>query len=342
MVDFPRRFPTACAAAFIVLTTAACSETDPEFADPLAPDPEPTALASSRMTFPAVIPLPTGFQPEGIATGHGHTIYVGSFVSGAVYQADLRTGEGSILVAPASGERMSVGLSYDRRSGMLFAAGGLTGGGFVYDTETGEVVQAYPFGDPEVTFVNDVVVTRHGAYFTDSFNPVLYRVPLGPRGEVPGPSAIETVSLTGDFDMTTDCAFVAPVNANGIDATPDSKHLVLVNLCLGTLYRVEPATGVATVIDLGGESVLFGDGVLLDGRTVFVVQNVLNQIAVIQLNTELDAGTVARTITDPAFRIPTTIAEFGASLYAVNARFDVAPPPDVWPDVEFEVVRVRK
>lgn len=99
---------------------------------------------------------------------------------------------------------------------------------------------------------------------------------------------------------------------------------------------------MATLIDLGGDNVLFGDGILLDGRTLYVVQNVLNQIAVIRLNAELDAGTVVRIITDRAFRIPATIAEFGASLYALNARFDVAPPPDMWPDVEFEVVRVGK
>lgn len=296
----------------------------------------------AEAAFPAVIPLPTGFQPEGIAVGHGHDIYVGSFISGAVYRADLRTGEGAVLVPPAPGERMSVGLSYDRRSRLLFAAGGLTGGGFVYDTETGDLVQAYSFGDPSVTFVNDVVVTRRATYFTDSFNPVLYRIPLGPRGQVPGPSAVERVPLSGDFQMTTECAFVAPVNANGIDATPNGEYLVLVNLCLGTLYRVDPETGAATLIDLGGDSVLFGDGILLDGRTLYVVQNVLNQIAVIRLNATMDAGTVVGTITDPAFRVPATIAEFGASLYAVNARFDVAPPPDLWPDVEFEVVRVAK
>jgi hypothetical protein len=36
--------------------------------------------------------------------------------------------------------------------------------------------------------------------------------------------------------------------------------------------------------------------------------------------------------------IPTTVAEFGNSLYAVNARFDVVPGPLV----EYDVVRVDK
>lgn len=302
------------------------------------------AEASSQSAYPTVIPLPTGFQPEGIALGYGHTFYVGSFISGAVYQVDPRTGEGAVLVPPAPGQRMAVGLSHDRRSNLLFAAGGLTGAGYVYDAETGATVQAYTFGPPNVTFLNDVVVTQRAAYFTDSFNPVLYRVPLGPAGELPDPAQVDPLPLIGDFQNVPECPlpFLAPINANGIDATPNGQYLVLVNLCLGTLYRVDAETGVAKLIDLGGAAVPFGDGILLDGYDLYVVQNVLNQIAVIQLNRQLDAGVLMRVITDPKFRIPATIAEFGDALYAVNARFDVAPPPGVWPDIEFEVVRVPK
>ncbi|MBD3184823.1 hypothetical protein GF312_21250 [Candidatus Poribacteria bacterium] len=42
-------------------------------------------------------------------------------------------------------------------------------------------------------------------------------------------------------------------------------------------------------------------------------------------------------ITNPDFRVPTTIAKFEDSLYAVNARFDLAEPTA---DTEYEVVRV--
>ena len=302
------------------------------------------ADASTRSAYPSVIPLPIGFQPEGIAAGTGHTLYVGAFLSGAVYRIDLRTGDGLVLVPPAPGLRMSVGLSFDQRSNLLFAAGGFTGAGYVFDAETGATVQTFPFGTPGVGFYNDVIVTRRAAYFTDSFNPVLHRVPLGPAGELPHPDQVDQLPLSGDFEHVSECPlpFLAPVNANGIDATPDGSYLLLVNLCLGTLYRVDPETGVAKLIDLGGAAVPFGDGVLLDGYDLYVVQNVLNQIAVIRLNQQLDAGEIVRVITDPNFRVPATIAEFGDALYAVNARFDVAPPPDPWPNVEFEVVRVLK
>ncbi len=60
--------------------------------------------------------------------------------------------------------------------------------------------------------------------------------------------------------------------------------------------------------------------------------------AVIELNAAWDTCAVVDTITSPDFRVPTTIAELGNALYAVNARFDVTPTPDT----EFEVVRISK
>jgi sugar lactone lactonase YvrE len=44
-------------------------------------------------------------------------------------------------------------------------------------------------------------------------------------------------------------------NANGIARTPDGRALIVVNSGTGALFRVDPATGVATAVDLGGESV---------------------------------------------------------------------------------------
>ena len=45
-----------------------------------------------------------------------------------------------------------------------------------------------------------------------------------------------------------------------------------------------------------------------------------------------------RTITDPAFDVPTTVDDFGKSLYVVNARFTTTPTPDT----EYNVVRVHR
>ncbi|HEY0737334.1 MAG TPA: hypothetical protein VGD69_20615 [Herpetosiphonaceae bacterium] len=270
-------------------------------------------------TFPALIDLPNGWLPEGIVTGRGPVIYSGSRANGAIYAADLRTGEGSILVPGVAG-RIAVGLSFDQRSNYIFAAGGANGNAFVYDADTGATVASYQFASAP-TFINDVIVTRDAAYFTDSQRAVLYKVPLEERnGQLS--DTFETIPLSGDWQQ------VAGFNANGIEATRNGKELIIVNSTLGTLYRVNPRTGVATLIDLGGASVSNGDGILLQGKTLYVVRNRLNQVAVIRLNSDLERGEVVEVITNPNFDVPTTIAAFGDRLYAVNARFTTPPTPD--------------
>src|SRR5687767_8335231 len=79
------------------------------------------AGTSSAAPFPEVIPLPDGFQPEGIASGTGTTFYVGSIPTGAVYRGDLRTGEGQ-LVVPVQAGRNAIGLKFDAPTGLLFVA----------------------------------------------------------------------------------------------------------------------------------------------------------------------------------------------------------------------------
>jgi sugar lactone lactonase YvrE len=289
-----------------------------------------TALAAPAEVFPKIVPLPIGFQPEGISSGNGTEFYVGSLANGAVYKGDLRTGLGAILVQGQPG-RVTVGTKFDPRSGYLFAAGGGTGFGRVYDTRTGQEVAAFQFTGPG-SFINDVIVTRSAAYFTNSSQPVLYKVPLSDNGGLPNPSAVQALTLSGDWQQ------VAGFNANGIDATPNGKTLIVVNSTVGALYRVSPDTGKASLIDLGGATVTAGDGILLDGKTLYVVRNQLNQIAVIDMALDLASGRLVRTITDPAFRVPTTLAEFGSSLYAVNARFGVLDPDNA----DYDIVQVSK
>lgn len=289
------------------------------------------AGVASAESFPKIIPLPNGFAPEGVATGYGTDLYAGSLVDGSIYRADLRTGSGELAVTPPEG-RVAVGLSFDRRSGLLFVAGGATGMAYVYDPQTGEDVAAYTLASGNA-FINDVIVTRDAAYFTDSFNPTLYRLPLGPQGALPDAAAVEAVELGGDFVFVP-----GGFNANGIEALGNGKALLVVHSSRGELYRVDPATGVATLVDLSGGSVPAGDGILLQGKRLYVVQNQLNQIAVVELAPNFLSGEITDTITDPAFRVPTTVASFGRYLYAVNARFGVTPGPDV----EYEVVRVQR
>lgn len=288
------------------------------------------APASGTRSFPDVIPLPTGFQPEGIDVGFGHTFYVGSIPTGAVYRGDLRTGEGSVLVPPRA-DRAAIGIDVDDQK-RIFVAGGPTGNAWVYDGRTGAELASYRLATGPPTFVNDVVVTRDAAWFTESQGAVLYRVPLGPGGALGSQADVETVPLTGDFELA------AGFNTNGIDATPNGKTLVIVQSNLGRLYTVDPGTGAADRIELTGGDVTLGDGILLDGKTLYVVQNRLNRVAVVVVTRKLTAGTITGFLTDPALDVPTTIAEFKNAIYAVNARFGTPSPATA----SYSVVRLEK
>ena len=85
-------------------------------------------------------------------------------------------------------------------------------------------------------------------------------------------------------------------NLNGIEATGNGRTLIVVNSTLGTLYTIDAATGVSEQIDLGGATVPTGDGVLLVGGTLLVLQNGAqtgeNQISVVQLRHHRTKGEI--------------------------------------------------
>jgi sugar lactone lactonase YvrE len=278
--------------------------------------------------LPDTIRLPDGFQPEGIAAGRGTSLYVGSIPTGAIWKGDARTGQGRVLV-PGRDGRAAIGIKVDRRD-RIFVAGGPTGQAFVYDARTGADLASYRLTSLTPTFVNDVVVTRRAAYFTDSLNQQLYVVPLGRHGRLPGQDAVRTLPLTGELRYT------AGFNLNGIAAAKGGRVLLAVQSNTGLLFRINPRTGETHEVDLGGASLTNGDGLLLRGRTLYVVRNQLNQIAVVRLDGSLRSGRVVDTLTDPDFDVPTTITFTAGSLYAVNARFSTPPTPDT----RYDIVRV--
>ncbi|MEA2319375.1 MAG: hypothetical protein QOD44_3564 [Solirubrobacteraceae bacterium] len=266
-----------------------------------------TALAAP---LPARLSLPDNWQPEGVASGRGDELFVGSIPTGAVVRIDSRTGDRRVVVGGRAG-RSAIGLKLS--GNRLFVAGGATGRGFVYSSRTGRPLAAprlAPRG-PD-TFVNDVVVTSRGAYFTDSRRSALYVVP-------PDLSQPTTLALP-------DIPVQAGNNLNGIVATRDGSTLIAVQTNAGKLWRINAITGRAAQIRLGGgASVANGDGLLLVGRRLYVVRNRDNRIAVIDLNSDLSRGTLAKTIRNPRFDVPTTIARIGNRLYAANARFGTTP-----------------
>jgi streptogramin lyase len=265
---------------------------------------------------PDRIALPDGFRPEGIAAGKVTSVYVGSIPTGRVLEIDTRTGTSREAV-PARAEHAAIGLKYDRGANRLFVSGGPTGKAFVYDANGGAELAAFQLTAPgEPTFINDVVLTSEAAYFTDSRQPVIYAVSRDLSGVTP-------IALTG-FPMTP-----GENNLNGIEAAPNGGVLLAIQSSEGVLWRIDPATGSHAPVDLGGAELTNGDGLLLIGkRTLLVVQNRSNQIAVVRLEPDYRSGSVVRTITHPDFDVPTTVARKRGSLYLPNARFTTPPMPD--------------
>lgn len=292
--------------------------------------------------YPDVVQLPRGFAPEGMAFGTGNTLFVGSLLTGAIWKGDVATGTGAVLVG-ANAERSATGMKFDKRTGLLFVAGGFTGQAYVYDTGTGATVATYQLAQLSdvtagATLVNDVVIVNNAAYFTDSFQPVIYKVPLGSGGVPNSTAVVQTIPLTGDYQFNATGDF----NGTGIAATPDGSRLILMNSGEGALYRVDPASGSATRIQLD-QPLSYGDGIALNGHRLYVVQAAPDQVSVVDLNaTTFASATRAQVLTNNNLAFPTAIAELGQALYVLNGRFDVAPPGQPAPDIEFQVVRMLK
>ena len=214
---------------------------------------------------PETIDLPNGFQGEGVATARHGTFFAGSRADGRIAIGSLRDGTSDVFVedplVPAA-----TGLKADLRHGLLWVSGAATGQAAVYDLETGAGIETLTLTTAENKFVNDVIVTRDAAYFTDSVNPVIYRVPVTKQAVIGEPTTIELSGPASEFEA-------GEFNLNGIEATHDGRTLIVVNSFKGALYTVDAGTGQSEQIDLGGASVPTGDGILLHGRTLLVLQN---------------------------------------------------------------------
>lgn len=308
---------TVAAAAALATVTPAAHADHREFQTP--------AAHADHSQFQIV--LPGAISAEGIANGSGSTFYAGDLFSGDIFRGDIRKGTAEKFIDNPPG-RNALGLRVDVAHRLLFVAGGFDGKGYVYDSNTGATLVTYQFSTaPSV--INDVALTPAGAWFTNSFQPELYFVPI--TNGHPGP--FTTLHLSGP-------AAAAPpgeINNNGIQATSDGSALVVAHSFSGALNTVNPKTGESRTIR--GLALPNVDGILMEGRTLYAVQNFLNQIAEVRLSRDLTSGSVRKVITSSLFEVPTTVARFGDRLAAVNAKFDTGLPPAA---TSFEVVVVER
>jgi hypothetical protein len=274
-----------------------------------------------------VIVLPGASSAEGIANGGGTTFYAGDLFAGDIFRGDVQRGTAQVFIDAPTG-RMAVGMAADVDHDLLFVAGGFTGQAYVYNTITGATVATYQLGAAGTSLINDVALTKDGAWFTDSFQPRLYFVPVNDVG-VPG--SFLTLQVTGPAAEIS-----GEFNLNGIQATPDGKTLIVAHSTNGELYTVDPVNGDSATI--AGVSVPSVDGIVLLGRRLWAVQNI-NQVARIQLSPDLTSGMVEEVITNDLFEVPSTAARFGSRLAVINAKFDTGFPPTA---EQYEAVVVER
>lgn len=130
-------------------------------------------------------------------------------------------------------------------------------------------------------------------------------------------------------------------NLNGITSTDDGRYLVTVHAGTGVLYRIDTQTEEVSEIDLGGADLTTGDGLLLDGSSLFaVVTEPDAKVVRIELAADASSGEVVDELEDPSFAYPTTLAQCGTDrIQVVNSQLDQAPDGD--PDLPFTIADVE-
>jgi sugar lactone lactonase YvrE len=277
----------------------------------------PTALpaTASASSSDDVIVLDGATSAEGIAAGEGTTFYAGDLNTGDIYRGDIHDSKAKRFINVPDG-RMAVGMKADVSNDLLFVAGGATGEAYVYNTETRKTVAELTLTTKTGSFINDVTLTDHGAWFTNSKYSELYFVPTDDCGEPEESDDVKTLEVSGKAAKPLK---EGEFGFNGIASAEDGDTLIVAHTAQQALYAVDPETGKSDRID--GPDLEFIDGILVKGDSVWAVQNMANQISRLDLSRDLSSFEVEDVIKSKHFNIPTTVAKFGDTLAAVNAKF---------------------
>jgi hypothetical protein len=280
------------------------------------------ATAGRAPRAPETVALPDGIRPEGITSGPGTRYYVGSLADGRIVAGDLLDGSQSVLLPGAPGRQLR-GLFLDDRSGLVWAAGNVGAEARVWAVDGATGGLAAEVVVPGAVFLNDLVVTDGLVWVTDSQVDRLTAIPVTSDGS-PTDGEPTFLPLTGAWPTGT-----GGFAANGIRELADGM-LVLDHSTAGGLWAVDPATGDTTDIPVhGGPGISGGDGLELDGSTLYVVRGSgQEEVSVLRLESASD-GWTARwrgRAEDETLDVPSTATLAGGWLWAVNARFGVASP----------------
>ena len=270
------------------------------------------------------LPGPQDF-PEGVAyDAKKGVLYTGSAQNGTIYAVNAASGavtkfqEGGAL-----GRQSALGLKVDGQ-GRLWVAGGAQGTVSVL-TPDGMTLKVIETPKSPRPYVNDLVMAPDGnVYVTDSSRPVIYRVD-------------RQMNLSAWLDLGgTPIKYGPGVNLNGIVVTPDGKFLLAMQLNTGELWRIDLKTKAVKKV-MGG--LVNGDGLLLDGRTLYVARNKDQVVAKVSLSADYGSGQVVKQEPLSGLRFPATLASIGSDLVVTQAQLDRLGGT---PETPFKLTRFSK
>jgi sugar lactone lactonase YvrE len=278
----------------------------------------------------------SGSKFEGIGvTRSQKTFYVSEVTGGEIHRGDVRTGETEVWKDVGEDGRFTArGITTDRQ-GRVYIAGGPNSIGkdlpdlWVYSRD-GELLADIQL-DVDDAFLNDVAIGPDGAaYFTNSNEPQIFRVAKD-DGEW---SAELWADASDTIDVTIDSGVV--FNLGGIVVSPGRGALIVAQGNTGQLWRFDLRTTEATMIDTRSADLTNADGLVLRGRTLWVVRNFAHVLTTMKISHRSSvARLISARMTDPD-RVFTTAKIARGRLLLVDSRFDemVAQPP-------YEVVAMK-
>lgn len=293
----------------VLVSCTACSRT-----------PETSAPRSSlqAVALPAAVTFPEGIAYDPAA----RALYTGSAVDGALVKIDAATGAvttvaaaGTIVPAGTTAFPAMLGMKVDTVN-RLWIAGGRTGKATVVSTTDGKILKQVTVPSAGTSLLNDVALVGAAAYITDTFAPTLWRLIANSQG-------IGEIQAWLDLKNSIIPYTPGEPSLNGIAVTPDGKTLIVVQMAKGLLYRIDIASRTIMPIDTGGADLSGADGLVLSGRTLYVVRQTAAEIATVALATDMSKGSVTARFRDSALAWPATAALTDeGTLYVVNTQFN--------------------
>jgi sugar lactone lactonase YvrE len=292
----------------------------------------PAAAAARPMWDAYVLPTPPTQFPEGVSYDErSGRYYVSSQSNGAILTGFLERRKADILAEPGDAGRTSAnGLDTDRKWRKLWVATGQLGRVDLLNPRSGATLRTFSMA--QGSYANDVAVTRRATYVTDSLQPTLWKVRAKQRANGAQPW----------LDLTkTPIAYMTGFNLNGIEATRRGRTLIAVQSNTGQLWRISTRSKrVREIMLRDGERVTNGDGLVLRGRTLYVVRNAQEEIVKVRLAKSLATGRIVRRITRSSFAFPTTADIARGRMLVVNSQFDRRGAGQA-PDLPFTLSSIR-